>query len=173
MTECIFVAGVHGVGKSSLCEILKTSGFPVYSASDLIRRISNCDAGLYKRVADPLKNQDILLEAVERFVHEPKYILDGHFVVRRTDGRAYLIEPEIFLSLNVKKSILLTDSPASIGRRLRKRDNSDITDSQIAEMQEFEVRQAKSICLRVGAQLLCISPAQQAVALALVLQTFA
>lgn len=57
----IFLAGIYGVGKSTLAErISATTGLPCFSAGDLISRVNGEKYGANKFVTDKEKNQDIL-----------------------------------------------------------------------------------------------------------------
>lgn len=61
----IFLAGIYGVGKSTLAErISATTGLPCFSAGDLISRVNGEKYGANKFVTDKEKNQDILAECV-------------------------------------------------------------------------------------------------------------
>ena len=79
----IFVAGIYGVGKSTLCERLSISiGIPCYSAGDLISAINGEIYGRNKTVVNKEKNQDILVTAVnERLQKDKTFILAGHFCI--------------------------------------------------------------------------------------------
>ncbi len=56
----IFVAGIYGVGKSTLSERLGLSiGIPCYSAGDLISALNGETYGRNKIVVNKEKNQDI------------------------------------------------------------------------------------------------------------------
>lgn len=60
--KIIFVAGVYGVGKTTLCEALsKKDEIHTYSSSDLISKNNNEKYGDNKYVKDSNKNQEILI----------------------------------------------------------------------------------------------------------------
>ena len=66
MKGVIFVAGVYGVGKSTLCEKLsKELSIPFYSSGDLISKVNGELYGANKVVKDKSKNQNIISEPVE------------------------------------------------------------------------------------------------------------
>ena len=79
----IFVAGIYGVGKSTLCERLGLSiGIPCYSAGDLISALNGETYGRNKTVVNKEKNQDILVAAVnDRLQKDTAFILSGHFCI--------------------------------------------------------------------------------------------
>ena len=56
----IFVAGIYGVGKSTLCEKLsQRMSIPSYSAGDLISRVNGERYGATKR--DVMEKMDVFL----------------------------------------------------------------------------------------------------------------
>ena len=64
----IFISGVHGVGKSYFCNLVKEStGIDCFSASTLIRERKKQGFPADKRVADIDENQLYLLAAVAVF----------------------------------------------------------------------------------------------------------
>lgn len=66
MNSVIFVAGVYGVGKSTLCNKLSSvTGIPAFSAGDLISDINGETYEKNKVVKDAKSNQDILISAVD------------------------------------------------------------------------------------------------------------
>jgi len=68
--KIIFVAGIHGVGKTYLCQSLKESiGIDHFSASQLIsefkrEKFSSTD----KSVKNINNNQELLLKAIEKYI---------------------------------------------------------------------------------------------------------
>lgn len=79
----IFIAGVHGVGKTTICnKIKKEVNLNTYSSSDLIKRYNSSILSEEKQVNDVNDNQDILLKAISKFVDNNEVILlDGHFTL--------------------------------------------------------------------------------------------
>ena len=79
----IFVAGIYGVGKSTLCERLGLFiGIPCYSAGNLISALNGETYGRNKTVANKENNQDILVAAVnDRLQKDTAFILAGHFCI--------------------------------------------------------------------------------------------
>lgn len=64
----IFVAGVYGVGKTTICDRLSLEmGLPHYSASDLITKRIGEKYGENKVVSNVDNNQINLINAVKKF----------------------------------------------------------------------------------------------------------
>lgn len=98
--KLIFIGGIHGVGKSTLCKkLISELKIPHYSASELITRAQK---GLYtknKTVKNVTKNQDVLLVALNEFVDEPCILLDGHFALFDAKQKVQQIPVETFASI--------------------------------------------------------------------------
>ena len=79
----LFVTGVYGVGKSTLCaELSRALSMPAFSAGDLISAVNGEQYGANKVVSDKNANQDILIEAVNRMTEtQGPIILAGHFCI--------------------------------------------------------------------------------------------
>lgn len=81
----VFLGGVHGVGKTTICEQL-TSKYQIdhYSASNLIRSEQALAISRNsKKVSDVDSNQNLLLNAVSKLMLDPsrQVVLDGHFTL--------------------------------------------------------------------------------------------
>lgn len=70
----IFVAGVHGVGKSNFCELL-TKRFDVQHVSSISLIRIEREIGLYNKGADIEKNQDVPLNVFKAFLPEAIVVL--------------------------------------------------------------------------------------------------
>src|SRR5690606_21029705 len=122
-SQLIFIAGIHGVGKSTFCrEIEKTVGGVSVSASSLIKRGAKLNEN---KIVDNLKsNQSILLnELAKERSKEPLVLLDGHFCLF---GQNYSIEKiplEIFKAIAPTKIVVLFDDIEIIKDRIDERDN--------------------------------------------------
>ena len=97
----IFVAGIYGVGKSTLCERLSISiGIPCYSAGDLISAINGEIYGRNKTVVNKEKNQDILSKIV---------------VYSSAPEQAVIGEVEVVKTLKMKPTPLWSSTKANAG----------------------------------------------------------
>lgn len=80
MKKIIFISGIHGVGKNYIANILKKySKINVYSASDLIKKYSEMDTDINKKVFNIESNQQNLISSINIFVKDELFILLGHF----------------------------------------------------------------------------------------------
>lgn len=151
----IFVSGVHGVGKGTLCETISENfNYPAYSSSNLIKSIKQRKVDDNKRVVDPNENQNYLITALEKLKPESKYIiLDGHFCLHSESG-AIDISFKVFNKINLKSIILLTDKPSEIYKRLYSRDNSSLSLDIINTLQERERERSRLLAKSLSIPLL-------------------
>ena len=144
----IFVAGVHGVGKTTYCyELSKKLGLQHFSASDIIRSQKASAVPLNtKSVKNTEKNQDLLLQGIEGLeLFNKDIILDGHFVLLQNDEIKHL-PLSTYEGLRINKIILLSDSPENIYKRITARDvDSQFSVDLINRMQIAETEYAKEV----------------------------
>ncbi|WP_176719992.1 AAA family ATPase [Brachyspira hampsonii] len=146
MNKIIFISGIHGVGKDYIANILKKySKINVYSASDLIKKYSEMDTDIDKKVLNIESNQQNLITSIDTFVKDELFILLGHFCL--FDKHYYIkkIDKEIFFKLNLKKIILIVDNTYNIQSRLKKRDNIFFNLALLDKFQNTEIEYANEI----------------------------
>ncbi len=81
--------------------------------------------GLYaknKAVANVSKNQDVLLSALDEFVTEPNYLLDGHFALFGPNQEVELVPEETFLAIKPVAICVLTCDLNVVLERIAARD---------------------------------------------------
>ncbi len=153
--KIIFVGGIHGVGKSTVCKKLCDDIGGIYlSASKLIGAyrnkllLKNIDNG--KLVADIDKNQDFLVKAVaENIEQDRKYLLDGHFTLLDSSGTIQTIPLSTFAGLMLTAAIVLTDDPVLIQKRLLLRDGAQYDLKLLESMQIQELSHAEHVSLNL------------------------
>lgn len=138
--EIIFIAGIHGVGKTYYCNSLN-NGIKNYSASDLIREYKEINDKIVKNVGE---NQNYLLEDISN-LNEEKIYLDGHFCLINSKNEIEEIPLDIFKALNIKKIILLYSNPVLIAQRLEKRDHKKYSIEMLEKFQEKELNYGEEI----------------------------
>lgn len=153
--KIIFVSGIHGVGKTTLCKkISKNLSLKHYSASQLISNLKYID----KKVSNVSENQNDLLESINRnFNNEEYYILDGHFCLLDSCGIIVRVPFETFKSLGLKAIIVLVDEEQEILNRLSHRDGKSYNIAFIKKFQENEIYYAKEIAYNIGVPLKIIN----------------
>lgn len=143
----IFISGVHGVGKSYFCNLVKEStGIDCFSASTLIRERKKQGFPADKRVADIDENQLYLLAAVDDLRSNlGEFLLDGHFCLLSTEGVITRISLDTFTTLKPEAIILLTEDPEIIAQRRQTRDGVEHKVSDIKAFQDEEAKYAKEV----------------------------
>lgn len=151
----IFVSGVHGVGKSYFCKMVKESiGIETYSASTLIATRKQSGFAKDKLIPDIDDNQRFLLMAVNELrTSSENFILDGHFCLLNAFGEIQRISYDTFTMLKPDAIVLLTENPEIIVSRRKKRDEIDIAVESVEKFQAEEQRYAREIAKNIGAKL--------------------
>jgi adenylate kinase len=142
----VFVAGVHGVGKTTACAHAANSlGLAHYSASGLIKseKASAISMG-GKAVTDVEGNQSLLIQGVHKVCkqHSESIILDGHFTLLKPDGEIEAISIDVFRSLLLEGIVVYHDEPEAIAERLKDRDKVASDPVVVDQHQRIELKQA-------------------------------
>ena len=164
----VFLAGVHGVGKTFLAmHPLAGIGLTYASASKLIeeeRAIQNWDAD--KRASDVDGNQIALATSVMRHNDAGRrLLLDGHFVLLNAVGEFTRLGSKVFKTLNVDGVVLLEADPYIIAANIRERDGREANIDHLVEFMATERTQAQAVCDELGIPLFLLeAPTAQAFA---------
>lgn len=149
----IFLAGIHGVGKTYLAaQLPNTFGLMHTSASKLIREeVSQPNWNADKRVSDVTVNQIALAQAVRRRNDNgERLLLDGHFVLLDSVGSFVLLNVDVFESLNLQAALLLEAPAHIVAERIRTRDGREIAIAEIENFAEAERCHARAVCDSLG-----------------------
>lgn len=152
MSKIVFVSGVHGVGKSTLCgKLSETFGWTHYSCSDLIKQNSDYIESS-KLVSSADKNQQALLRGLSQLTEEV-VLLDGHFCL--LDKREQVIELkfDVFDAISPSAILFVTCEEATIHQRLKKRGGHVLDLEKIIELQKHEAERSNSYSASSGSKL--------------------
>lgn len=139
----IFLGGVHGVGKSSLCSKMhERTGIPYYTASELIRNFKKDSLTQSKLTRNIDDNQHILIECVEQ-IPEKEFILDGHFCLLNENQQVCQVDKSIIKRLNPSLILIKTSTPNEIRKRLIERDCQSYDVELITRFQNAELNYAQ------------------------------
>lgn len=158
--KIIFVGGVHGVGKTTLCKSVCTK-FDVihYSASELIKRYSHIEFPLNARVENIDRNQEALINAINEYLSRSIiYLLDGHFCLLNKDGVITKIPLSTFTAISPIAIILLYDDPCNIYFRLQDRDREIYDLDLLLSFQEQELHYSRSVATKINISYLGANP---------------
>lgn len=123
----VFVAGVHEVGKSFLCQQYANDFSVTYeSASGLIRKErAQVDWSTDKKVGNINGNQIALRAAVQRIINAGQsLLLDGHFVLINDKSEFVALESSVFQDIGITGVVILEADAEVIASRLAARDSS-------------------------------------------------
>lgn len=151
----IFISGVHGVGKTYFCRLVKDSiGIDSYAASRLIAEKKQQGFSKDKLIPDIDENQQYLLHAINELrLSNRNFILDGHFCLLNAEGTVHRIPFETFSSLQPDAIVLLTESPLVIANRRSERDHVTVSPESIDAFQKEEIAYAKEVAEKLNTKL--------------------
>ena len=151
----ILLAGVYGVGKSTIAEQLSAqTGLASFSAGDLISQKNGEQYGTNKLVNDKDKNQDILSACIaEILCKENRVILAGHFCIVSKEGTIDLLPESVFSQIDLEQIILLETSAETIISHMKNRDGKDYSLDLISRMLKVEKECATRTAMRLGCPL--------------------
>ncbi|EGR2427008.1 TPA: ATP-binding protein [Vibrio cholerae] len=141
MNKLIFVSGVHGVGKSTLCKKLNEHvDIPSFSCSEIIK--ANSEYVETSKVVDKAEaNQIALLNGLST-LRNSSIFLDGHFCLIGKDSQIIELDFSVFEQIAPALIINVIAEPDEIHRRLVSRDGDSIGISLIESLQKKETSNA-------------------------------
>lgn len=144
--KIIFIGGIHGVGKGTLCKRLSNKlKIPHYSSSKLLKW-EEISVKENKAVRDFNQTQNRLLTGIEKKIEKNKLtLLDGHFCLLNKKGMPEKIDEETFKLINPIAVCVVTNDAVTIHERLDFRDGNKYKIEILYEMQKLELSQAKKI----------------------------
>lgn len=149
----IFIAGIHGVGKSTLCKKIENQlSIKHLTASQIIKKYKKASQETStKYVSNIPTNQSILSEGLKNEIIGQKVVLlDGHFVLLNAEGILSVIDTSTFERLFLSVIITIIDDPIEISKRLFLRDNIYYEVDLLSKMQTAELQQADEIALNLN-----------------------
>ena len=162
MSVTIFVAGIHGAGKSTISrELAKLLGASHVTAGDLIRAnataANEVTVGV-KAVPNVDANQQRLIRglAVYRAGNVGPLLLDGHFTLLKPDGAIAEIPVAVYHAIAPVAVILVETDAVAIHSRLMERDKEAAPVAIITELARLERAQAERVCGHLKIPLLAV-----------------
>lgn len=140
----IFVGGIHGAGKGTICkEIASIDNLIHITASQILKweEISDSDNKLVKNITS---TQSRLIIGLQNLIKkDKKYLLDGHFCLLNSDGIPSRIDENTFDKINPKVISIVIDDVEKIAQRLEIRDGKIYDIKILNELQQMEIVYAK------------------------------
>ena len=154
----IFIGGVHGVGKGTICRsVSKKVNMQHLSASEVLKwdEISEIDN---KRVENIDNTQFRLLNGLKALIkNEFTYLLDGHYCLLNSEGIPEEVSKQTFELINPKKLVVIVEDSKEITDRLNNRDGVKYKLKTIERMQKMEMEYAIYLSLKLNIPLLKIN----------------
>lgn len=150
--KIIFVGGVHGVGKSTFADMIKSQYPKIESLS--CSKIIKWENPAHKEVEDVGETQNALLSNLPYFIDQDKnYILDGHFCLLTEQGGIERVPIEVFETMSPSRIVVLKERPDVICQRLNQRDSRNYSLDLITEFQVEEIKYATEVADTLGVTL--------------------
>lgn len=144
----IFIAGIHGVGKTYL-SVLTAQQLEVIhaTASQLIREERGMQSWTSNKQSDDVaENQSALISAVGRIkASHQNMLLDGHFVIRGDNNTYIPIDTNVFRDLNVDAVLLLETDDEIVFDRLTARGDCSWSIEELASFADGETIHANQV----------------------------
>lgn len=146
MKNIIFIGGIHGSGKGTICEILKSKVELIHLTASEVLKWNELSLQEDKLVNDIAETQNRLISNLNKIIDKNKtYLLDGHYCLLTKDGKPEKISLQTFKDICPKKMILVITNPITIKKRLENRDAKTYDISLIENFQNLEINFAKEI----------------------------
>lgn len=155
MSNIAFIGGIHGVGKSTICQQLCDKlNLTHLSASELIRWSDINEDAKNKKVKNVQDTQDRLIIGLRNTIQtESRYLLDGHYCLLNTNGEIENIPISTFQLINPFSLNIILDDVSEIKKRIEARDNKHYDYDLLKQMQDKELQYAKYISEKLGVML--------------------
>jgi adenylate kinase len=148
----IFIAGVHGVGKTTMCKANSLKEPIMYQAASSLIKKAKADAIAVnsKNVKDIAGNQELLIAEVSKILMSGNHLLlDGHFVLLK-DNKPQPLDTKIFSNLNISAIIAIYEKAELIEERTKIRDSMSLPVDVISAFQELELSRAEDVAKELG-----------------------
>lgn len=148
MSNLIFIGGIHGAGKGTIChKICEETDLVHITASEILKwdEISELDN---KKVDDIQSTQNRLINGLKKIQKDGKsYLLDGHFCLFNSEGVVEKVPLETFEKIAPKMIAVVTTEVQKIKKRLEERDDTIYDLNVLKEMQILEKEYAQEIAV--------------------------
>lgn len=147
LKNILFVGGIHGVGKSTICKQLCVDLDVNYlSASDVLKwKDINIDKK-NKKVTNIPGTQDRLIAGLNNVITPDNYyILDGHFCLFDANAIVTKIPFDTFKIINPLSLTVITGNLDDVLNGLQSRDQKSYTYESLSNMQKLEMEYAQEL----------------------------
>jgi adenylate kinase len=162
MNPVLFVGGVHGAGKTTICrQIALAIPAAHVTAGGLIREMGSAAAAnpTDKVVSDVDANQELLLQGLERYrarIGADPIVLDGHFTLLGPDETLTEIPVIVFQKIAPRAALLVQTEVSVIHARLLERDGRAPSVALLSRLIHHERTHSQAVCAKLGIPLLAV-----------------
>lgn len=154
-SNIIFVGGIHGVGKSTICQKICTElNLEYLSASELLKWQEINEDSKNKKVKDISDTQNRLILGLTKRVQKDRYyLIDGHYCLLNSKSEIGNVPLETFKLINPIALGLILGDILEIKNRLEKRDGKSYDKNLLEQMQKNELNHAEWLSKILGVSL--------------------
>lgn len=159
--DLVFCGGVHGVGKTTLCQALADQIHAVHVSAGSLLQMAGLVRPSQYAVIDPQENQAYIQAALREYRRQHRgvrIILDGHFCLLTPHRRIEAIPVALFNALRASALLIVVDDPSTILKRLVGRDGTGLDEVFVDRFQRREAARARAISRHLGVPLRTIRP---------------
>lgn len=144
-SNVIFIGGIHGVGKSTICQhICRELNMEYLSASEVLKWEDINEDVKNKKVENIPFTQNRLITGLKNALQEDKnYLLDGHYCLLNKDNEVEKISLDTFNQINPIALVLILGDVKEIKKRLETRDNKPYEFELLERLQNSQLAYAK------------------------------
>jgi adenylate kinase len=151
-SNIVFIGGIHGVGKSTVCrQICNKLNINYLSASEVLKwKEINYDFK-DKKVENISLTQDILVKGLRNTIQRNQYyLLDGHYCLLNKDNKITNIPFETFKAINPISLNIIIGEIDEIKKQLEERDQRVYDYNILEKMQTNEINYASKLSEQLG-----------------------
>ena len=137
---CIFVGGVHGSGKTFLCERIQKELGCTYISASLLLQWKKVEKEVDNVVQNQIRLKQLLLDCMN---DNQLYLIDGHFALWNKERKIEMVSLKFFEGIGIKCVVLVWNDIEVILKNLKQRSGLRYSSKIIAEL--FEVEKNNSI----------------------------
>lgn len=143
----IFIGGIHGVGKSTICQdICRKIEIEYLSASKLLKWTEKNMDSSSKKVNDIPNTQNQLITALKQIVrHDKLYLLDGHYCLFNSNNDVECIPVDTFKEIGPIAFYLILGDTTEIIKNLEERDSTLYKIHLLDQLQDCEKAHANHL----------------------------
>lgn len=157
MKNIIFIGGIHGSGKGTICKLITENQVINHLTASEVLKWTDISSQEDKKVNDINETQDRLITNLKKIVKDDeRYLLDGHYCLLNKDNEPEKVPIQTFIDINPSKLIAVYADPWIIKERLEKRDSKIYDINLIKKFQDLELEYAQEVSKILNVKILTL-----------------